>query len=101
MRSLFPVLLAVGLLGCRSAPKRGEGSAREQGYQLGSADTVKRLYWAKQALEAPSRDRPAGRIMYYAWEESGVTRDGRKLAPETVGVPVFIPDPVSATERRP
>jgi len=31
--------------------------------------------------------------MYYVWEESGVARDGRRLAPEVVGVPVFIPAP--------
>jgi hypothetical protein len=101
MRLLLLVLLALGLLGCRSAPKGGDGSARERGYALGSADTVKRLYWAKQALEAPSRDRPEGRIMYYVWEESGVTRDGRKLAPETVGVPVFVPEAAPLSERNP
>ena len=60
------------------------------------ADAVKQLYWAKQALEAPSRSRPAGRTEYYTWEDSGTTRDGRRLAPETVGVPVFIPSPVPA-----
>jgi hypothetical protein len=101
MRKLLPIILALGLLGCRSARNGGEGSTREQAYQLGTADTVKRLYWAKQALEAPSCERPAGRIKYYVWEESGVTRDGRKLAPETVGVPVFIPEPAPAMERNP
>ena len=101
MRTLLPALLSLFLVGCPSTQKGGDASAREQGYRLGSADTVKRLYWAKQALESPSRDRPAGRIMDYVWEESGVTRDGRKLAPERVGVPVFIPEPAPSSGRSP
>jgi hypothetical protein len=54
---------------------------------------VKQLYWAKQALEAPGGSGPEGRIEYYTWEDSGTTRDGRRLAPETVAVPVFVPAP--------
>jgi hypothetical protein len=39
---------------------------------------------------------PAGRTEYYIWEESGIARDGRKLAPGTVAVPVFVPAPAPA-----
>jgi hypothetical protein len=66
----------------------------DDGYVSGSADAVKRLYWAKQALEAPSTSlTDNGRMSYYTWEESGTTLDGRKIAPEKVAVPVFEPLP--------
>jgi hypothetical protein len=96
MRRFLLLGAALALAGCESTPARTKARAIDQGYLLGSADAVKQLYWAKQALEAPSRTRPAGRIEYYTWEESGTSRDGRKLAPETVGVPVFVPSPVPA-----
>jgi hypothetical protein len=86
-------LLALALAGCASAPSRTARSLVDQGYLLGSADAVKRLYWAKQALEAPRRDHPAGRTEYYTWEDSGTAPDGRRLAPVTVAVPVFVPAP--------
>ncbi len=90
----LPGLAAVLVLaGCASSPGTGERRGVDEGYLLGAADTVKQLYWAKQALEAPERSKPAGTIEYYTWEESGVARDGRRLAPETVAVPVFIPAP--------
>jgi hypothetical protein len=95
------LLLAVIAGGCQSEPGTARRSAADEGYLLGAADTVKQLYWAKQALEAPSERRPAGKIKYYTWQESGVTADGRKLAPETVAVPVFIPAPVPASEHSP
>lgn len=67
----------------------------DEGYMLGSADSVKRLYWAKQDLE---RQRAAigfgaGAVRYYVWEDEGMASDGRKLAPERVAVPVFEPTP--------
>jgi hypothetical protein len=96
MRSFVALGAALALAGCESTPARSRSGAIDQDYLLGSADAVKQLYWAKQALEAPSRTRPAGKTEYYTWEESGTTRDGRKLAPETVAVPVFIPSPVPA-----
>jgi len=67
----------------------------DDGYVLGAADAVKRLYWAKQSMEA-SGDRTAGRTEYYIWEESGTAADGRKLAPNKVAVPVFVPAPVGS-----
>ena len=67
---------------------------------VGDADATKQLYWARQALEAPRAPAPAGRTEYYTWEESGTARDGRRLAPETVAVPVFIPDPAPAAQDR-
>jgi hypothetical protein len=90
-----PAIAAASLLlaGCGSAPGAAHRDAVDQGYLLGAADAVKQLYWAKQALEAPCAQRPAGRTEYYIWEESGAARDGRKLAPETVAVPVFVPAP--------
>lgn len=91
---LLPLIAAVAALcGCRSEPGRSERRSVDEGYLLGSADAVKQLYWAKQALEAPGGSGPEGRIEYYTWEDSGTTRDGRRLAPETVAVPVFVPAP--------
>lgn len=90
------VVLALLLGGCESAPGAARRNAVDEGYVLGAADAVKQLYWAKQALEAPCGAKPAGKIEYYVWEESGPARDGRKLAPETVAVPVFVPAPAPA-----
>jgi hypothetical protein len=94
VRRLVPLLAAL-LFGCRSQPR---GTAADRAYALGRADEVRRLYWAKQALEAPGRTGPAGRTEYYVWEESGTAADGRKLAPEKVAVPVFIPAPLPSGE---
>jgi len=79
MKKVPPLILALALSGCGSAPEGAQRNAVDQGYLLGQADAVKRLYWAKQALEAPSATGPAGRIEYYVWEDSGTARDGRKL----------------------
>jgi len=88
-----PAILALLLGGCGTPPGAARRNAVDEGYLLGVADAVKQLYWARQALEAPGGSRPAGRTEYYVWEESGAARDGRKLAPETVAVPVFVPAP--------
>jgi hypothetical protein len=98
-----PLLFAAALLlaGCASSPATQHRNAVDEGYLLGAADTTKQLYWAQQALEAPREAMPAGRTEYYTWEESGTTRDGRKLAPETVAVPVFIPAPVPVSKGGP
>jgi hypothetical protein len=87
------LLLALLAGGCASVTGAARRSAADEGYLLGAADAVKQLYWAKQALEAPGRRGPVGSVEYYTWEESGTTRDGRKLAPEKVAVPVFVPAP--------
>ncbi|HEY1765148.1 MAG TPA: hypothetical protein VGF85_09510 [Opitutaceae bacterium] len=95
-------VFAAGLVaGCASRPDAVQRRSVDEGYLLGEADAIKRLYWAKQALEAARSDRPAGKIEYYIWEESGISRDGRKLAPETVAVPVFIPDPAPSGAKSP
>jgi hypothetical protein len=96
MRRAAAVILALLLGGCESAPGSSRRGAVDEGYLLGAADAAKQLYWARQALEAPCGSRPAGRTEYYIWEESGTARDGRKLAPETVAVPVFVPAPAPA-----
>lgn len=101
MRRGAALLAALALGGCASPPGRADRKGLDQGYLLGAADTVKQLYWAKQALEAPAESRPAGKIEYYTWEESGAARDGRKLAPETVSVPVFIPAPAPSGAKDP
>jgi len=64
----------------------------DEGYLLGSSDAVKRLYWAKQALEKP--DGSGGHLEYFSWDGATTAADGRKLAPEKISVPVFAPDPV-------
>lgn len=99
MRGALVLSLAAGLVGC-SAPAGRHPSAADQAYMQGAADAAKQLYWARQALEAPRGATPAGRTEYYTWEESGTARDGRRLAPETVAVPVFIPDPAPAAQDR-
>jgi hypothetical protein len=101
VRRAAVLFLAVLAGGCQSEPGTSRRSAADEGYLLGAADAVKQLYWAKQALEAPGEGRLAGKIKYYTWEESGTAADGRKLAPETVAVPVFIPAPAPASERGP
>jgi hypothetical protein len=95
------LLLALALGGCESTPSRASRNLVDQGYLLGSADAIKRLYWAKQALEAPRADAPAGRTEYYTWEDSGTTVDGRRLAPGTVAVPVFVPAPAPSGAQQP
>jgi hypothetical protein len=89
----------IALAGCQSAPGHAEKRAVDEGYLLGAADAVKQLYWAKQALEAPRASSPAGKVEYYTWEDGGTALDGRRLAPETVAVPVFIPAPAPAEPR--
>jgi len=93
MNRCLATLLALALAGCGSSPGGADRKRVDEAYLLGSADAVKQLYWAKQALEAPGASGPAGRIRYYTWEESGTASDGRRLAPETVAVPVFVPAP--------
>ena len=94
MRRAGPLALALLLGACESRPGAARRSAADEGYLLGEADAVKQLYWARQELEAPGRRCPAGTTQYYNWEESGTTRDGRKLAPQAVAVPAFVPAPV-------
>jgi hypothetical protein len=88
------VLACLALAGCRSAAGTSGRGPSDPGYQEGVADEVKRLYWAKQALEAPRGGTPAGRTQYYTWVDPGAASDGRRLAPGTLAVPVFIPAPV-------
>jgi hypothetical protein len=93
MRRILALMLALLAGGCATQGGATRRTAADEGYLLGAADAVKQLYWAQQALEAPGRGAPAGKMEYYTWEESGTARDGRKLAPETVAVPVFVPAP--------
>jgi hypothetical protein len=93
MKRPLAIVVALALGGCESSANRADRKGVDEGYLLGEADAVKQLYWAKQALEAPGETGPAGKVEYYTWEESGTARDGRRLAPETVAVPVFIPAP--------
>jgi hypothetical protein len=92
--ALIAVLAAAGC----SSPNAERRKAVDEGYLLGAADTVKQLYWARQALEAPRSGQPEGKMEYYTWEETGRAADGRKLAPETVAVPVFVPAPAPSGE---
>jgi hypothetical protein len=101
MRPLALIALALALAGCGTAPGEADKNLLDQGYLLGSADAIKRLYWAKQALEAPRAESPAGRTEYYTWEDSGTAADGRRLAPETVAVPVFVPAPAPSGAQGP
>lgn len=101
MKLCLATLVALALGGCSFAPGGADRRKVDEGYLLGSADAVKQLYWAKQALEAPCGSKPVGKVEYYTWEESGTTRDGRRLAPETVAVPVFIPAPAPSGAQNP
>jgi hypothetical protein len=93
------LLVPLALAGCAAPHRSACEQARDDGYLRGQSDAVKQLYWAKQALEAPPAGRPAGRLEYYTWPEAAVTPDGRRLAPENVAVPVFIPAPLPAGGR--
>jgi hypothetical protein len=97
VRPMGCAILALLMGGCASPSSSARRNAADEGYLLGEADAVKQLYWAKQALEAPGRSGPSGKIEYYTWEESGATSDGRRLAPQTVAVPVFIPAPLPSS----
>jgi hypothetical protein len=101
MKAALAILAALAVGGCGSEPGREVRKGVDEGYLLGAADTVKQLYWAKQALEAPGASGPAGRVEYYTWEDSGTARDGRKLAPEQLSVPVFIPAPAPSGSEHP
>ncbi len=101
MRATVAALIGLALVGCQEVSPRQKRRAFDEGYTAGSADAVKQLYWAKQALEAAGHLRPAGRVEYYSWDESGTARDGRRLAPESVGVPVFIPAPAPSGDQNP
>jgi hypothetical protein len=92
------VAACLGVAGCGSGPSAAKRSPADDAYLLGAADAVKQLYWARQALEAPRADMPAGRTEYYTWRDFGAAQDGRRLAPETVAVPVFIPAPAPAAQ---
>jgi hypothetical protein len=93
MKVMGCAILVVLAGGCTSPSASVRRNAADEGYLLGESDAVKQLYWAKQVLEAPGGRGPEGRIEYYTWEEPGTTSDGRKLAPQTVAVPVFVPAP--------
>ena len=93
MKAALAILLLFAP-GCLSQAGRSGKESPGDAYLRGEADALKRLYWAKQALEAPRG--PAGRTEYYSWEDAGAPADGRRLAPERVSVPVFIPDPAPA-----
>ena len=95
------LLFAALLWGCSTRSGPSVRTQANEAYLRGSADAAKQLYWAKQALEAPDHEKPAGEIRYYTWEQSGWSRDGRRLAPESVGVPVFIPSPAPAASDHP
>jgi len=101
MRRRALAVLALALGGCESAEGPAKRKLVDEGYLLGCADTVKQLYWAKQALEAPRQSGPAGKTEYYTWEDSGSASDGRKLAPATVAVPVFVPAPAPSGAQGP
>jgi len=93
-----PLLMVLALLvgGCAAPARTAREEGLDAGYVLGQADAVKQLYWAKQALEAARSPAPAGRLEYYTWQDGGTAADGRRLAPETVAVPVFVPAPAPA-----
>jgi hypothetical protein len=90
MRSIPIAALSVALAGCSSTAQTKKMTV-DEAYLLGAADAVKQLYWAKQALEAPRPGEPAGETRYYTWVDKGDAADGRRLAPQTLAVPVFMP----------
>ena len=98
MRAALFAAMAATLAGCACAGRGTQASAADSRAQQAEADAVGQLYWAKQAREGQASRRPAGRILYYVWEDSGIARDGRRLAPEVIGVPVFVPYPMSSAD---
>ena len=100
MKAAAALLLAAALGGCATKPAARSRDPFSDGYQLGTADAVKRLDWVRQALQAPDPAAPNGHVAYYTWQDDGIAADGQRLAPETVAVPVFIPDPAPAAGTR-
>jgi hypothetical protein len=91
MKAAAILLFAAAASGCRTSTR---SMAAEQAYGRGQADELKRLYWAKQALEKDRAGVPSGRIEYFSWQDRAPASDGRRLAPEQVAVPVFVPSPL-------
>lgn len=64
----------------------------DRGYELGTGDAIKRQYWLKQALEKKAGENAEAsdsvRTTYYTFQGATETKDGRKLVPEDVTVPV-------------
>ena len=96
MKAALLVALTAALSGCACPGRRTQASASESRARQAEADAVRQLYWAQQAMEGQASRRPSGRILYYVWEDLGAARDGRRLAPEEIGVPVYVPYPVTS-----
>lgn len=63
----------------------------DRGYVQGQADSIRRQYWLRQALERerqPSAD-TFGRTVYYRLPGPELTEDGRLLEPHTLTIPVI------------
>jgi hypothetical protein len=62
----------------------------DQGYLQGQADSIRRQYWLRQALER-ERQRPEDTrsVVHYLLPGPTITEDGRILEPHTIAVPVI------------
>jgi len=98
MRAALLAALAATVAGCTCAGRGTRADASDSGAQRAEADAARQFYWAKQAMERQAGRRPAGRVLYFVWEDSGVAPDGRRLAPEVIGVPVYVPYPMTSSD---
>lgn len=91
MKTSLPlvVLVLIATTACTSR-KTALQRATDDGYALGTSDSIKRQYWLKQALEKAKGHAGQGstRTFYYSFDGATETKDGRKLVDHKVTVPV-------------
>ncbi len=81
------LILFLGLAGLLcGCTHRAHQLGLDDGYLLGTSDGIKRAYWLKQREER--RFNQEGTRHYYSWEAPEETRDGRRLVPHPVVVPI-------------
>lgn len=84
------MLFSTALAGCATHHKSAQQKSIDDGYALGTSDSIKREYWLKQSLEKSKGDADTpdnGKTVYYTVDGSD-KRDGEKLVPSKVTVPV-------------
>jgi hypothetical protein len=88
--TLVCVALLFVFLGCAcTSRKTALQRATDDGYMLGTSDSIKRQYWLKQALEKKKNGAESTtKTYYYTFDGPTETKDGRKLVDHKVTVPV-------------
>jgi hypothetical protein len=92
LRLIVLIFISFSCLDGCSSKKAALQRATDDGYILGSSDSIKRQYWLKQALEKKKEGQTAEadktKTYYYTFDGATNTEDGRKLVDQKVTVPV-------------